>query len=86
MIKQSKLEALFFSGMVLVSFMGYSANVYAATDHNENIDSTVSIEDAIKGKPLQYAKKIDNKLNKKLSCPATKNYARYQRQRKKILI
>ncbi|WP_232298601.1 hydrolase [Companilactobacillus ginsenosidimutans] len=71
MIKKFKLETLFFTGLMLVSFMGYSVNVYADTNDDNNVENTVSISDAIKGNHLN-ANKHELKLNKKISLPGDK--------------
>lgn len=75
MIKQFKLEALFFTGLILVSVMGYSANAYADADQSNNVQNTVSISDAIKGNHLiTDTDKSENKLNKKISLPGDKEF------------
>ena len=76
MIKKFKLETLFFTGLIAVSFLGYSANVYADADKSDNVESTVSIADAIKGNHLNTnANKNENKLNKKVTLPGEKDNA-----------
>lgn len=75
LIKKFKLETLFFTGLIAVSFLGYSANVYADADKSDNVESTVSIADAIKGNHLNTnANKNENKLNKKVTLPGDKEF------------
>ncbi|WP_202981156.1 hydrolase [Companilactobacillus mishanensis] len=72
MIKQFKLEALFFSGLMLVSFMGYSANVYADTDNNDTKIENVNLGNTLNVENLKNTKATKNKLNKKISLPGNK--------------
>ncbi|WP_245994790.1 hydrolase [Companilactobacillus furfuricola] len=74
MIKQFKLEALFFTGLIFVSFMGYSANVSADANKNDDVQTTVSIKEAIKGHHLDDSNKDENKLNQKISLPGNKEF------------
>lgn len=73
LIKQFKLETLFFTGLMFVSLTGYTANVYADADKGDHVESTVSISDAIKGNHLN-TDKDEIKLNKKVSLPGKKEF------------
>lgn len=73
MIKQFKLDALFFAGILFVSFMGYSANAYAVADENTQVENSVSISDAIAGNHLN-TEQDQIKLNKKVSLPGDKEF------------
>lgn len=54
--------------------MGYSANVSADANKDDDVHTTVSIKEAIKGHHLDDSSKEENKLNKKVSLPGNKEF------------
>ncbi|WP_025025027.1 hypothetical protein [Companilactobacillus nodensis] len=73
MIKQFKLDALFFMGLILVGFMGYTATVQADAQNND--PSTSNAGDFVNLSNLSDSSKDkQDNFNRKVSLPGSKEF------------